>query len=364
MVVIITDGESRMARRQWLLPSHCQSKNVTVFAIGIERFIVGSCASASTTTPAATTTTTLTTTTTQSSTTTTTTPTTTTTIPTTTTPTTTTTIPTTTTTTPTTMTTTSTSETTEPNDIQGDTDTAACINRPADVYFVLDSSSSIWVHDFETSMLQFVRNVIDIYDIGADRTRVGIITFSDKPRTVFGLEAHVQKEELLKAVNSKSVKYEPGLTYTAEALQTARMNLFQEGRQNADHVLILITDGQSKDPNATLMTARAAHEDGVTVFTVGVGSGVDVGELHGVASKPSEDFTFMVDDFKGLDSYKAILAARTCGANATLVPPILTLFCSLQDESCRHHFRVRLEHAGRRRVDSDHFHYSSRFRYF
>ncbi|PVD20005.1 hypothetical protein C0Q70_20499 [Pomacea canaliculata] len=198
----------------------------------------------------------------------------------------------------------------------------ACINRPADVYFVLDSSSSIWVHDFETSMLQFVRNVIDIYDIGADRTRVGIITFSDKPRTVFGLEAHVQKEELLKAVNSKSVKYEPGLTYTAEALQTARMNLFQEGRQNADHVLILITDGQSKDPNATLMTAHAAHEDGVTVFTVGVGSGVDVGELHGVASKPSEDFTFMVDDFKGLDSYKAILAARTCGANATLVPPV------------------------------------------
>ena len=75
---------------------------------------------------------------------------------------------------------------------------AACINRPADVYFVLDSSSSIWVNDFEDVMLGFVRDVIDFYDVGSDRTRVGIITFSDSPRTVFGLGSHLHKNELLK----------------------------------------------------------------------------------------------------------------------------------------------------------------------
>ena len=75
---------------------------------------------------------------------------------------------------------------------------SACINRPADVYFVLDSSSSIWVNDFEVSMLGFVRDVIDIFDVGSSRTRVGIITFSDNPRTVFGLGSHVHKDELLK----------------------------------------------------------------------------------------------------------------------------------------------------------------------
>jgi hypothetical protein len=66
------------------------------------------------------------------------------------------------------------------------------------VYFVLDSSSSIWRIDFEESMLGFVRDVIDLFDVGSDRTRVGVITFSDAPQTVLGLASHVHKDELLK----------------------------------------------------------------------------------------------------------------------------------------------------------------------
>lgn len=82
---------------------------------------------------------------------------------------------------------------------------SACLNRPADVYFVLDSSSSIWIHDFQTNVLGFVRDVIDIFDVSRESTRVGVITFSDTPRTVFGLDSHVHKDELLKVCASYKV---------------------------------------------------------------------------------------------------------------------------------------------------------------
>lgn len=204
----------------------------------------------------------------------------------------------------------------------GDMDTVACINRPAEVYFVLDSSSSIWRVDFEESMLGFVRDVIDIFDVGRDRTRVGVITFSDAAMTVFGLASHVHKDELLKAINKNNVRYTPGLTYTAEALQKARANFRNEGRPGVQQIIILITDGQSRDPNATMSVARAAHRDGVTLFAVGVGDGVDLGELHAVASEPSNNFVLTVDDFTGLAASKERLASRTCSAigNASALP--------------------------------------------
>lgn len=78
--------------------------------------------------------------------------------------------------------------------------------------------------------------------------------------------------------------------------------------------MILITDGQSRDPNATLAVARAARRDGVTIFAVGVGDGVDTGELHAVATEPSKDYVLTVDDFTGLAASKDLLAARTCSS--------------------------------------------------
>lgn len=53
-----------------------------------------------------------------------------------------------------------------------------CGGKPADIYFVLDASNSIWPEDFK-KQLSFVRDLIYIFDISEDKTRVGVITFSD-----------------------------------------------------------------------------------------------------------------------------------------------------------------------------------------
>ena len=65
---------------------------------------------------------------------------------------------------------------------------------------------------------------------------------------------------------------------------------------------------------------------------MGIGEGVDSGELHAVASQPSEDFVLMVDDFDSLSSKKMLLAARTCGASATVMPPVKPLADSSERE--------------------------------
>ena len=52
-----------------------------------------------------------------------------------------------------------------------------CADKPADMVFVLDGSSSIWGPDFD-KQLKFVSEVIDRFDLGEDHMQVGVITFA------------------------------------------------------------------------------------------------------------------------------------------------------------------------------------------
>ena len=53
-----------------------------------------------------------------------------------------------------------------------------CFSKVADVFFILDSSSSIYVEDYK-QVLQFVSQVITRFDVSSDDTRIGALTFSD-----------------------------------------------------------------------------------------------------------------------------------------------------------------------------------------
>ena len=53
-----------------------------------------------------------------------------------------------------------------------------CFSKVADVYFILDSSSSIYVEDYKEE-LQFVSQVITRFDVSREDTRIGALTFSD-----------------------------------------------------------------------------------------------------------------------------------------------------------------------------------------
>lgn len=231
---------------------------------------------------------------------------TTTTTTTTTTPTTTT--PTTTTTTPTTTTTTTTTE-----DPMND-----CGGKPADIFFVVDSSSSIRQVDFEKRVLGFLRDVIKGFSIGKDKTRVGVMTFSDTPRLVIGLDDYVTKKSLLAAVTPRVVRYTLGKTNTAAAIRDVRKYGFHETvKRGSDvaRIAVVITDGKSWDEVETKEQAQKLRDTGVTVYAIGVGKEVKEVELESIANSPMENFVFSVDDFAALSELRGALAAKTCAGD-------------------------------------------------
>ncbi|XP_076443657.1 matrilin-1-like isoform X2 [Babylonia areolata] len=187
---------------------------------------------------------------------------------------------------------------------------ARCISQPFDIFFVLDSSSSIWKMDFENKVLGFVGDVINLFDVGRDRTRFGVITFSNEAHLAFGLNSFVNKDKLLKAVNPRTVEYRSGITNTADALEMAGEQLNIEGRPRVEQVVILMTDGQSRDPGSTVAEAQKLRRQGVRVVALGVGESVDEQELQGVTG---DNEVVKVGDFTSLLNHTRQLASRACG---------------------------------------------------
>ncbi|KAK6188179.1 hypothetical protein SNE40_004415 [Patella caerulea] len=190
----------------------------------------------------------------------------------------------------------------------------SCGGKPADVYFILDSSSSIWKKDYYEKMVKFVHDVSDIFDIGSDKTRVGVVTFSDQNTPVFGLDDFTSREELLAAMSSDVIPYLTGGTNTAAAIKYVTEIGFSPiiARPSVAHVAVIITDGQSKDAEATLIEAEAAKKSGIYMFAIGVGDSVDEQELKDMASEPSKDYVFSVNNFGALDTIKNLFAVKTC----------------------------------------------------
>ena len=99
-----------------------------------------------------------------------------------------------------------------------------CGGKPADVYFLLDSSSSIWIVDFK-KQIQFVKEVVDLFEIGQSKTRIGVSTFSDKYEAVIHLNDFAVKTALKAAIDK--VPYLRGGTDTAAALRHVREEEFE-----------------------------------------------------------------------------------------------------------------------------------------
>ena len=77
------------------------------------------------------------------------------------------------------------------------------------------------------------------------------------------------------------------------------------------HFLSFIT-GQSADTAATKREASKLRGQGVTVFSVGVGSGFRMTELNSIATDPDKSHVFTVTSYNALDSIKATLSQKTC----------------------------------------------------
>ncbi|XP_050403923.2 cartilage matrix protein [Patella vulgata] len=209
-------------------------------------------------------------------------------------------------------------EETTPKNVVNDerANTTYCGGKPADIYFVLDSSSSVWIEDFNFRMLTFVRDVVDTFEIAPTLARVGLVIYSDTVKPVFGLKSFSNRESLLNAIQPETVKYMSGRTNTADAIKYVRETGFgkraSSARTDAAHVMVVITDGISKDPRATRREAAEAKKAGANIFSIGVGPYIDQQELEDIASDPNQKFVFNVENYGALSSIRNLLAVQAC----------------------------------------------------
>ena len=151
---------------------------------------------------------------------------------------------------------------------------------------VLDESGSIGQEDFD-SVREFALRYVNSLTIGPNDNRVGVITFSNYARLIFGLGTYSNSATLAQAVSN--IFYSGGSTNIPDALCQLHGVYFgnsSEAREDASvfRIAIVMTDGQSNQEDNTCgfqsiaeAAAAAIHalSPSVLVFGFGVGSEYD-----------------------------------------------------------------------------------------
>ncbi|CAK8671827.1 unnamed protein product [Clavelina lepadiformis] len=175
-----------------------------------------------------------------------------------------------------------------------------CETQPLDLFFILDSSSSVGQENFDM-MLGFVARTTDFVTIGQDNTRVGVMTYNRDATKRFDFIDVTDAEDLNTRLGE--IEYSGRGTLTAGAIDSAVQNCFTEERGRRPDVplsVVLITDGRSKDHRRLESAVEALHNAATEVIAIGVGSRVNEDELLQIANGDPSQYR-MVADFTALD---------------------------------------------------------------
>ncbi|XP_076454752.1 uncharacterized protein LOC143289600 isoform X2 [Babylonia areolata] len=188
-----------------------------------------------------------------------------------------------------------------------------------DLVFVLDSSDSVSSSSF-VLMRSFAADVVQVMDVDGDVVRVADIVYGSHVQEEFDLNDFRTAADVRSALLT-TVKLGGG-TQTNDALDRAAVTLYDVtngARSDAKKVVILITDGMSFDPAATVTSAVVLKDRGSTVFAIGVDS-YDLAELTAVSSSPHCSHVFTLTQFSSILSILTQIQISTCDASLVLTP--------------------------------------------
>lgn len=80
--------------------------------------------------------------------------------------------------------------------------------------------------------------------------------------------------------------------------------------ENVPRIGIIMTDGQSGDD--VLGPADAAREEGITLYAIGIGTGIKEEELKQIANDPDEKYVVQVNDYTVIDNIRYEISQDTC----------------------------------------------------
>ncbi|XP_061858652.1 collagen alpha-3(VI) chain isoform X2 [Colius striatus] len=167
-----------------------------------------------------------------------------------------------------------------------------------DIIFLLDGSLNVGNANFPF-VRDFVATLVNYLDVGSDKIRVGLVQFSDTPKTEFSLHSYQTKSDVIQHMGQLRPKGGSVLN-TGSALNFVLSNHFTEAggsriNEQVPQVLVLVMAGRSADP--FLQVANELARAGVLTFAVGVRS-ADKAELEQIAFNPR--MVYYMDDFSAL----------------------------------------------------------------
>ena len=167
----------------------------------------------------------------------------------------------------------------------------------------MDASGSVGSLNFLTMKL-FVANLTKSFQLGQDKTRIGVIKFSSTARIEVAIGSILDSQSLVNAINS--IGYTGGGTRTHRALDLALSVLTHDSRTNegVPRVVVLLTDGYSNSPFSTINSANKVHAANIQVYSFGIGSGVNEAELIAIASDKS--YVYHINNFAA-GSFSSVL---------------------------------------------------------
>ncbi|XP_068100173.1 integrin alpha-M-like [Hyperolius riggenbachi] len=195
-----------------------------------------------------------------------------------------------------------------------------CTVRPLDIAFLIDGSGSIRSTDF-TLMIQFVSRVIEAFT--GSNTQFALMQYSHRFETQFTFDVYSRARDTSQL--TKNIFQQRGGTKTSTAIQMVMQDLFTSdsgARENAEKVLIVITDGESiGDETPFSVSIEEADRRGVRRFVIGVGNAFNkenaYKELVTIASPKAEDHILRVNDFSALISFQKTLQDKIFAIEGT-----------------------------------------------
>jgi len=103
-------------------------------------------------------------------------------------------------------------------------------------------------------------------------------------------------------------------TNTAAALEFLRTTAFNSARTGVSRIAIVITNGNSMDAAETHLQADLTRRTGINLMVVAVGSWLNINELKGIVSYPSDRNTLQVDNYESFGSVVHTLRQSICGS--------------------------------------------------
>jgi Ca-activated chloride channel family protein len=141
--------------------------------------------------------------------------------------------------------------------------------KGVDFVVALDVSKSMWAEDVPPNRLDAVKNELTGWMRQASGDRMGLVLFAGEALISAPVTFDFQAlERVLKAASPRSIS--KGGTNIPKAIEMATTLLDKSGLDT--RALVIFTDGENLDGDAVAAAREAHAKNGLTIFTVGVGS--------------------------------------------------------------------------------------------